>query len=85
MVLVFDMNLSLLASNDGANFKTRRFRFYSRKARQRPYIFQADYGWIHRPTSRYLEGLSNGFGECRDDLYLLLFWLSSPDSGLTGG
>jgi len=30
MVLLFDMFLSLLASSDGANFKTLDFRFYSR-------------------------------------------------------
>jgi hypothetical protein len=30
MVLVFDMVFSLLASSDGATFKTLGFRFYSR-------------------------------------------------------
>jgi hypothetical protein len=30
MVLLFDMFLSLLASSDGANFKTLDFRLYSR-------------------------------------------------------
>jgi hypothetical protein len=45
MVLVFDMVLSLLASNDGASFKTMGFPFYSR-------------GWLERlkfPASLWLE------------------------------
>src|ERR1700680_897763 len=48
MVLVFDMVLSLLASSDGASYKTIGFRFYSRKTAQTPSNFQAVYGWYRQ-------------------------------------
>src|ERR1700731_2104737 len=40
MVFILDIVLSLLASSDGASFKTMRFRFYSREPFETSQIFK---------------------------------------------
>src|SRR6266481_3226568 len=72
MVLVFDMVLSLLASDDGASLKTTRLRFYSR-------------GWISGHTSHETETDSARNGECVDEFSLPALWLAPPLLAFTGG
>src|SRR5712691_5722923 len=82
MVLVFDMVLSLLASDDGASLTTTRLRFYSR-------------GWLERLKVPTCLGLGhNGhetktdsarIGECLDEFSLPPLWLAPPLLAFTGG